>query len=99
MTIQRPLIQIYNTEAGQVIVREMDDAEYSAWLLEQNAQQAASARKQRNDLLAATDWRVLRALEDGNGLNFDLAAYRQALRDIPDQPEFPHNIVWPGLPQ
>ena len=99
MTIQRPLIQIYNTEAGQVIVREMDDTEYSAWLLEQNAQQAASARKQRNDLLAATDWRVLRALEDGNGLNFDLAVYRQALRDIPDQPGFPHNIVWPGLPQ
>lgn len=99
MTIQRPLIQIYNTEAGQVIVREMDDAEYSAWLLEQNAQQAASARKKRNDLLAATDWRVVRALEDGNGLDFNLAAYRQALRDVPEQPEFPHNIVWPGLPQ
>jgi len=97
MTIQRPLIQIYNTEAGQVTVREMNDAEYSAWLSEQDAQQTKSARKQRNDLLAATDWQVLRALEDGNGLDFNLAAYRQALRDVPEQPGFPYDIVWPSM--
>ena len=75
----------------------MNDAEYWAWLSEQNAQQAASARKQRNDLLTATDWQVLRALEDGNGLEFNLAAYRQALRDVPEQPGFPHDIVWPSM--
>jgi hypothetical protein len=97
MTITRPLIQIYNTEAGQVIVREMDDMEYSAWLSEQDAQQATSSRKQRNDLLTATDWQVLKALEDGNGLDFNLAAYRQALRDVPEQPGFPHDIVWPSM--
>jgi len=97
MTITRPLIQIYNTEAGQVIVREMDDMEYSAWLLEQDTQQATSVRKQRNDLLTATDWQVLKALEDGNGLDFNLAAYRQALRDVPEQPGFPHDIVWPSM--
>ena len=97
MTIQRPLIQIYNTEAGQVTVREMDDTEYSVWLSDQDAQQASSARKQRNDLLTATDWQVLRALEDGNGLDFNLAAYRQALRDVPEQPGFPHDIVWPSM--
>lgn len=97
MTITRPLIQIYNTESGQTTLREMNDAEYWAWLSEQNAQQAASARKQRNDLLTATDWQVLRALEDGNGLEFNLAAYRQALRDVPEQPGFPHDIVWPSM--
>ena len=93
----RPLIQIYNTEAGQVTVREMNDAEYLAWLSEKDAQQATSARKQRNDLLTATDWQVLKALEDGNGLDFNLAAYRQALRDVPEQPGFPHDIVWPSM--
>jgi hypothetical protein len=99
MTITRPLIQIYNTEAGQVTVREMNDAEYSAWLSEQDAAQAAFVRAERSKLLAETDWRVLRALEDGHGLDFDLAVYRQALRDVPEQPGFPYNIVWPGLPQ
>jgi hypothetical protein len=98
MTITRPLIQIYNTEAGQVTVREMDDIEYSTWLLEQDAQQASSVRADRNARLAATDWRVIKALEDGNGLDFDLATYRQALRDVPSQPGFPFNVIWPEVP-
>jgi hypothetical protein len=64
-----------------------------------NAQQAASVRADRNARLAATDWRVIKALEDGNGLNFELAAYRQALRDVPSQPGFPWDIIWPEAPQ
>jgi len=60
--------------------------------------EAAFARLRRNAALAATDWRVIKALEDGKGLDFDLAAYRQALRDIPEQPGFPLNIVWPTAP-
>jgi hypothetical protein len=62
-----------------------------------NAQQASSVRADRNARLAATDWRVIKALEDGNGLDFDLAAYRQALRDIPSQPGFPWDIIWPTV--
>jgi hypothetical protein len=60
-------------------------------------QQAASVRADRNARLAATDWRVIKALEEGNGLDFDLASYRQALRDVPSQPGFPWNVVWPVL--
>lgn len=60
-------------------------------------QQAASVRADRNARLAATDWRVIKALEEGNGLDFDVAAYRQALRDVPSQPGFPWNVVWPVL--
>jgi len=62
-----------------------------------DAQQAASVRADRNARIAATDWRVIKALEEGNGLDFDLAAYRQALRDVPSQPGFPWNVVWPVL--
>ena len=97
MTTQRPLIQIYNTESAQVTVREMDNAEYSAWLSEQDVLQAASVRTERNRLLAETDWLVIKALEAGNGLDFDLAVYRQALRDIPRQPGFPQDIAWPSI--
>jgi len=62
-----------------------------------DAQQASSVRADRNARLAATDWRVIKALEDGNGLDFGLVAYRQALRDIPSQPGFPWDIVWPTV--
>jgi hypothetical protein len=60
-------------------------------------QQAASVRADRNARIAATDWRVIKALEEGNGLDFDVATYRQALRDVPSQPGFPWNVVWPVL--
>jgi hypothetical protein len=60
-------------------------------------QQAASVRADRNARIAATDWRVIKALEEGNGLDFAVAAYRQALRDVPSQPGFPWNVVWPVL--
>jgi hypothetical protein len=63
-----------------------------------DAQQASSVRADRNARLAAADWRVIKALEGGNGLDFDLAAYRQALRDVPSQAGFPFNIVWPQPP-
>jgi hypothetical protein len=60
-------------------------------------QQATSVRADRNARLAATDWMVIKALEEGNGLDFDVATYRQALRDVPSQPGFPWNVVWPVL--
>jgi hypothetical protein len=75
------------------------DAQEAAWAAGENDRLAAAAREKRNALLAATDWRVVKALEDGNGLNFDLAVYRQALRDIPEQPGFPLNITWPEMPK
>ena len=73
------------------------DAEEAAWVTNGNERLADEARKKRNDLLTATDWRVVKALEDGNGLDFNLAAYRQALRDVPEQPGFPHDVVWPSM--
>lgn len=55
------------------------------------------ARSQRDALLAATDWRVIRAQEAGALLDAAWLAYRQGLRDITQQPD-PHNIVWPQAP-
>jgi hypothetical protein len=95
MTTQRPLIQIYDTEAGQVTVREMDDIEYSTWLLEQDAQQASSVRAERNTLLAACDWTQV---ADAPVDKAAWASYRQALRDVPSQPGFPYNVIWPEVP-
>ena len=69
----------------------------AAYKARMDDQHAFLVRADRNARLAATDWRVIKALEDGNGLDFDLAAYRQALRDIPSQPGFPWDIIWPTV--
>lgn len=59
---------------------------------------AASVRIQRDRLLAATDWVVTRSLEIGEAVPVDWATYRTALRDVPQQVDFPATIVWPTPP-
>ena len=72
-------------------VLPMDDAEKS----EVNTQQAALIRAERNRRIADTDWVVIKAFEAGQPQEFSIAAYRQALRDVPSQPGFPWDIIWP----
>ena len=56
------------------------------------------ARTQRDKLLAETDWtQVLDAPIDAETREA-YRAYRQALRDIPEQEGFPETITWPDLP-
>lgn len=65
---------------------------------EVNAAKAAQVRAERNRLLSETDFAVLRAYETKTEIALELAAYRQALRDVPQQPGFPTNVVWPQKP-
>ena len=64
----------------------------------------AEVRAQRDKLLADTDWIVTKAIEqnaqDGLGVQIPVVwlDYRQALRDIPQQPGFPDNVTWPTKP-
>lgn len=55
----------------------------------------ANARKQRNLLLVETDWM---ALNDVSTMSQEWIDYRQALRDISSQENFPDEIVWPVRP-
>lgn len=59
---------------------------------------AGHVRADRDQRLAATDWVVLRTIETGAPPSAAWAAYRQALRDVPAQPGFPHTITWPEEP-
>jgi len=55
---------------------------------------ADKVRKERDVLLASTDWTQV----FDSPVNKDsYAVYRQALRDIPQQNGFPHNVTWPSL--
>ena len=58
-------------------------------------QQAKSVRDDRNRRLAACDWTQL---ADAPVDDLAWALYRQALRDVPNQVDFPWTVVWPTEP-
>lgn len=66
---------------------------------------ANAIRAERDRKLAESDWRIIyeteKAATDGLGVQYPQvwADYRQALRDLPQQPGFPANVTWPDLPQ
>ena len=55
---------------------------------------ANAARAKRNAMIKETDFYML---SDYPNAPHGIAEYRQALRDITDQPGFPHSIQWPEL--
>ena len=56
------------------------------------------ARAQRDKLLADTDWTQVLDAPIDSATREAYRAYRQALRDIPEQDGFPETITWPELP-
>ena len=55
-------------------------------------------KAKRAVLLAQSDWMVVRAQDTGVPMSSEWTNYRQALRDITEQPD-PFNIIWPTAPQ
>ena len=57
------------------------------------------SRLERDSRLAASDLAVIRTLESGTAVSPAWVAYRQALRDVPQQAGFPDSIQWPVKPE
>lgn len=57
---------------------------------------ANAVRSKRDALIKETDFYML---PDYPNVPHGIAEYRQALRDITEQPGFPHSIDWPELNQ
>ncbi len=57
--------------------------------------EAQLVRGKRDDLIAKTDWMALSDVT----MSAEWQAYRQALRDIPEQEGFPDNVTWPTKPE
>lgn len=70
--------------------KEEKEADYIAFL---EADAEDETREDRNKRLAVTDWAALTDTE----MTEDMAAYRQALRDVPQQAGFPHEVTWPSI--
>jgi hypothetical protein len=60
--------------------------------------QAVSVRAERNNLIAKCDWTQLNDAPIDSLKRADWVEYRQALRDIPQQPGFPWDVIWPNQP-
>lgn len=56
--------------------------------------EAAQQRRRRDQRLEETDWCALNDVT----MSAEMSAYRQALRDVPQQAGFPYTITWPTKP-
>ena len=74
-----------------VTVQDQIDAKTAA----DNAALEATERATRDDLLKATDHYGLSDVT----MSAEMTAYRQALRDVPQQADFPATITWPTKPE
>lgn len=68
------------------------------WILNEEAE-AERIRSLRDELLKECDWVTAKSYETQTSVPESWAAYRQALRDLPQQPNFPSNVVFPEKPQ
>lgn len=59
---------------------------------------AAEAREKRNQLIAETDFMAMPDYPLNEERKATVLAYRQALRDVPEQAGFPRQIDWPVKP-
>lgn len=61
-------------------------------------QWADMVRRKRDALISGTDYYILPDYPSTPDGIEAVKAYRQALRDIPEQSGFPRNVQWPSLP-
>lgn len=78
---------------------------FQAWIIEKKTEVelsgeveyvSANIRNARNLLLLETDWTQGKDIDDS--ISDAWAPYRQALRDITKQSEFPFKVLWPQRP-
>ena len=93
--IAGPVFQDYTDDQGVVHTAA---EQYEAYCFGKDAEQAKVVRDDRNRRLADCDWTQLA----DSPLDLDgkaaWALYRETLRMVPQQPDFPWEINWPPMP-
>ena len=80
---------------GNVTSAADNEAAYSAGI---DASASETVRSARNRRLAESDWTQLADQPFSADDQAAWAAYRQALRDLPESAGFPHDVTWPEAP-
>jgi hypothetical protein len=78
-----------NIDTRQWVDTRTDEQKYN--------QRTEDVRNKRNQLLQQSDWTQLSDISAETKALWE--PYRQALRDITEQPGYPFSIVWPTPPQ
>lgn len=78
------------TEAEEAV----QDAKEAAWAAGADARAWAELRSRRDELLSETDWQASTDLT----MTPEQSAYRQQLRDLPENTPDPANVTWPTKP-
>ena len=101
-------VSTVNVSTGEVTTRAYDDielAERAQWEKEQPALTFEEIRRIRNQLLAETDWLVVKAQEAGEAVPDAIKSYRTELRDLPGTLDdtsvlnFNFETGWPTTPE
>lgn len=87
---------INEVEGLEVLTQAEWDAEIAAYDARQEAKRWNFIRKYRDQLLAQTDWIVIKAKEQGTTLSTGFKNWRQELRDLPGAATFP--LALPAAP-
>ena len=90
--VEREMFTEYTDEEGNVhTVQAQKDAKVAA----DRAAREATERATRDNLLKETDHFALSDVTMTDAMK----TYRQVLRDVPQQSEFPNTITWPTKPE
>ena len=89
--VEREMFTEYTDENGDV---QTVAAQKTAYDAENTAVRAAAERAKRTALLMETDHYALADVTMSDAMK----TYRQALRDVPQQTDFPSTINWPTKP-
>jgi hypothetical protein len=90
--VEQEMFTEYTDDNGDV---QTVAAQKTAYDAATTATLAASERATRDELLKATDHYGLSDVT----MSSDMTTYRQALRDVPQQTDFPGTITWPTKPE
>ena len=90
--VEREMFTEYTDEEGNV---QTVSAQQTAYTTRRNNEKAVVERTTRDTLLKETDHFALSDVTMTDAMK----TYRQALRDVPQQSEFPNTITWPTKPE
>lgn len=84
---------VFDTNGNQITLDQSLVDAAAAELVTENAW--SDLRTKRDQLLASTDWEIVKHKEFGTTIPAALKTYRQELRDLPANTSDPSNPTWP----
>lgn len=96
--IQGPCLDEHGESSLEGLVGCLHFYGYPLGELKTDEEYAAEVREKRNALIAETDYLAMPDYPLDEERKAAVLAYRQALRDVPEQAGFPRQIDWPVKP-